>query len=656
MSQRKNGLPQGFKPNSLHSLQTGKSQPHQPAIMPPQTATALQLKKPSLLPAAPSVYRPQPAPKVLQTKSAGQRQPVHQPRPVPAAPSAYRPQPAPNVLQSMTASGLRSQAVNPPRQPVAPPVYRPEQKRIVQPKMATAAQPPATPKAPPVYRPQSTPQVLQAKTPQTKAGTHGQHNRTTPPQAQQLTRHEPARVSQSQPARTVAAPTPPTIQRSTQVVQRKKVHAEQYNTDNKLGLKVVSFQTVTDYVNNKGNPKDHRLNLMNKWNRGHPAKGVYRIPIPDDLTAKEVPIFKDAPDLTNYDSDDDDRMDLKATIEKNKLRRVTLERGKNKIEDVAVLDLPTGLKVMRQVVKRDEYYEHLPVVVELGGQQLEFATPYGNDVYCYGLKKTGNGYQRSGGNREFNYVNLATNLDATATTPESRKRKREVIFGPFKGQMLDKYQPEEAEAIGAIGCDFLKGMGNMHYVNKAEKLGGKDDLTFKEMFTGANPVYRPAMDKGRKLATQKTAKLKRQEGYQPTDAQTNYLNGRGRRLRWVRPDGLCVFGSLAHVAKTTTSAAIERTKEAIQRADANVTAIIISASEQLGQSQAKTTIEIWRAITTANWANPRVGDYIIHIAAAALNIGVTIVHPDASLTPINGGGELIVRVTQPLEHYHATKV
>ena len=55
------------------------------------------------LPAAPPVYRPQPAPKVLQTKSALlPRPPAVQPRRAPVAPPVYRPQPGPVVLQRKT--------------------------------------------------------------------------------------------------------------------------------------------------------------------------------------------------------------------------------------------------------------------------------------------------------------------------------------------------------------------------------------------------------------------------------------------------------------------------------------------------------------------------------------------------------------------------
>src|SRR5262245_60346778 len=44
-------------------------------------------------PVAQPVYRPQPVPKVLQTKKAIPNQPINQSRPAPSVPSVYRPEP-----------------------------------------------------------------------------------------------------------------------------------------------------------------------------------------------------------------------------------------------------------------------------------------------------------------------------------------------------------------------------------------------------------------------------------------------------------------------------------------------------------------------------------------------------------------------------------
>src|SRR4051794_8800391 len=52
----------------------------------------------------------------------------------PIAPPAFRPQPTPRVLQTKTVSRQPQHPEQVRRQPVAPPVYRPETKQTVQPK------------------------------------------------------------------------------------------------------------------------------------------------------------------------------------------------------------------------------------------------------------------------------------------------------------------------------------------------------------------------------------------------------------------------------------------------------------------------------------------------------------------------------------------
>jgi len=76
----------------------------------------------------------------------------------PAAPPVYRPQPVPKVLQTKRPAGQTAQGPA-PRQPVGPPVYKPDVKRIVQPmiaqtkRLAFQPQPNAPRLAAPVVRP-----------------------------------------------------------------------------------------------------------------------------------------------------------------------------------------------------------------------------------------------------------------------------------------------------------------------------------------------------------------------------------------------------------------------------------------------------------------------------------------------------------------------
>lgn len=108
----------------------------------PHRETAPQGKQP---PKAPPVYRPQPLPRVAQTKMSATDKPTNRSTVLPVAPPVYRPQPTPKILQSKLTDNHRSgMAKSPPRQPV----LRPAQTKIAQPK---AMPPPRkSPVAPPV--------------------------------------------------------------------------------------------------------------------------------------------------------------------------------------------------------------------------------------------------------------------------------------------------------------------------------------------------------------------------------------------------------------------------------------------------------------------------------------------------------------------------
>ena len=157
MNQRKNGLLPSPAASPRHSQQAFR--PPTPASIQPKMTTSPQMKK---APVAPPVYRPQPVPKVLQTKMASA-------------------QPAP-VGQT-------------PRRPVAPPVFRPEAKKTAQPKMAAARQGHKSPQAPPVYRPQPAPSVLQTMRDKSGLSTRHTAGRTQAADAEQAGRKSAGQTS-----------------------------------------------------------------------------------------------------------------------------------------------------------------------------------------------------------------------------------------------------------------------------------------------------------------------------------------------------------------------------------------------------------------------------------------------------------------------------
>ena len=118
--------PPRFQPGKPLPTQAQVRKQPPPAVQ-PKAATVSPRR-----PATPPVYRPQPAPRVLQRKTVAQPS-ATQARPV--APPAYRPQPVPKVLQRKT-NGTPQPANQTKRAPVAPPVYRPQPKPTLQPKAA----------------------------------------------------------------------------------------------------------------------------------------------------------------------------------------------------------------------------------------------------------------------------------------------------------------------------------------------------------------------------------------------------------------------------------------------------------------------------------------------------------------------------------------
>jgi hypothetical protein len=157
-------------PTVFHPQQANKAVPVQNRGTTKQSPATLSASAPK----APAAYRPQPIPRVLQTKTRGKQLIAANTKPVsstsPVAPLISRPGSAAVVAQMKTdqhkASALRPKptASTQTRQPTqAPPVYRPERQRIVQPKTSAAGQSRKTQSSRAVSSPQSVrrPQAIQ---------------------------------------------------------------------------------------------------------------------------------------------------------------------------------------------------------------------------------------------------------------------------------------------------------------------------------------------------------------------------------------------------------------------------------------------------------------------------------------------------------------
>jgi Domain of unknown function (DUF4157) len=136
--------------------------------------------------------------------------------------------------------------------------------------------------------------------------------------------------------------------------------------------------------------------------------------------------------------------------------------------------------------------------------------------------------------------------------------------------------------------------------------------------------------------------------YQPTDLQRTFLENHPARprLHWIEPDGRCVFGALGHQLGIPAQAVILMVIGMLEQGHPGLTTLVTNAG--------LTVQQVLNCIRRGRWAEPHVGDIILELGATALGLGVTVLNPDGTTLDINGGGNIIIRVTSPLEHYHAT--
>lgn len=159
-----------------------------PLMAQPDSSGTLQRRG---VPVATSAYRPLPTPRVLQTKSYTAQPRLNQSKQTPKAPAIYRPQQVPTVVQTRTKPGQQSNKDMSRGSIIGPPIYRPEIKKIVQPKIVTMAGAQSPHKAPPVFRSLPASKSLQKNDAQTCCFKPVQRSHVKP-SAQQHPTHEPA--------------------------------------------------------------------------------------------------------------------------------------------------------------------------------------------------------------------------------------------------------------------------------------------------------------------------------------------------------------------------------------------------------------------------------------------------------------------------------
>lgn len=291
-------------------------------------------------------------------------------------------------------------------------------------------------------------------------------------------------------------------------VQLLKSHAMAYIRTHALGIGSTGAD-IRSYIENRTHPEQHRRDLLRAWNRRGRARQPDRIDMPADLLPNQVVAISPQFDFSGYDSDDDRKMNVGEMLRRIGERVTLRRRGGHTIPNVPVLDRVEVIRIGRQIARfgigEARRLGHLPFVANYNGHRIEFDSPGTDDVYAFPLQRTEPGtYERTGSTSSFSWRNLSDQLDAAAPTAADRAAKRVRIFNEFRGERAALTQ-DEAEAVAAMACDFIKGSGNSEYIRLAlEALTG--DRTFREVFSTDVPVYAPAARGGRALVTAETAR------------------------------------------------------------------------------------------------------------------------------------------------------
>ncbi|MEM6719520.1 MAG: DUF4157 domain-containing protein [Bacteroidota bacterium] len=285
------------------------------------------------------------------------------------------------------------------------------------------------------------------------------------------------------------------------VIQLKKQNAINFIKKQNLGIEATHV-AVQAYVQNTDNDKKLRLGLLNSWN--YKQTGTYTIATPDDLIPKSTD-FTTMDDLADYDSEDDDDMDLDAVMESKTEEKMDLSRVDSSRDrtGVPVFNPFDSVRFGRQVNKRGTY-DRIPMATRIGGHYIEYDNPGTKDIYATPLELTGKKgvrktYKRQGTSSDYNWDNLAKKLEAMGYDDHESRLLNILRFYLRKGSKM-KMDPATAEAIAAIGSDFMKGSkGARFYLLQVIRniKRSKKTPSFHSVFSGKNPLYLPAATGGR---------------------------------------------------------------------------------------------------------------------------------------------------------------
>lgn len=326
-----------------------------------------------------------------------------------------------------------------------------------------------------------------------------------------------------------ASPPPTSVNNSTvqpPVLQRLAKDAVNYIKRKQLDIPTrggrVKHAAVKKYIEDPTNPSIHRLGLARAWNKdgkieGHiEVKQNHPIPVPTDAFPQGKKM-KALEDLSGWDSEEEDDLNLSKVIGKKSKGQVTLVRTNGDEISAHLLSMMDVIRLGRQIVKRDSY-DLLPFVSKVGPLYIEYNSPGTKDIYATPLEKIpgdSKKFKRAGEMAKYNYRNLTARLEEEPPVPVGNKRKRsslteqrqakrqkmEGILKPFSGESEGELSEAQAETVAAISCDFMKGSGAMNFVEQAQRHIGEIQSDFAPFFRRVDPHYVPAQKGGRKMVT-----------------------------------------------------------------------------------------------------------------------------------------------------------
>lgn len=294
-----------------------------------------------------------------------------------------------------------------------------------------------------------------------------------------------------------------------EVAQRKGSHVRAYIREHGLNNIVVSQKSIQAYVNNPENPLVHRRGLMKAWNTG---LNNHKVVPAEDMEYVTPPESTGNDNFLDWDSDDETNWDVGESIKKFKTPQEVnvFRKTKKTTKKGVVLPMDKLTKICRQVVKRKEIknLEDGPVLIgNVDGFYMEIAFPRKNDFVAIPLVQSTNEntFLREGQAKDWGDIAKSLDAESKDDGEDARPRKKRRLLNYIEGTHGVK-TPSEAEAVGAMLCDFMKGSGAGTYV---ENLYDQDDkVTFQEFFSGKEPIYLPSSPGGRKLAKKATRERK----------------------------------------------------------------------------------------------------------------------------------------------------